>query len=134
MHFSENYQNLKDTINDVIFLAGATTINVFKFSEIVHNYIGGRFINCFNKNDAALFISQPFSDSPIGLRDIFDLHGSTLKIRRIMGEQIPFLNRFAGIENYETDLGHMDYCNNLEKILKKIKCLDEEGTKKISFI
>ena len=108
-YFSENYKNIKDTINDVIFLAGATEMNDWKFNNITEDFVGGRVIHCYNSNDVALFISKPFSESPIGLRRIY----------------------YSKTENYENDLEHMDYCNNLDKILKKI---EKSSGKKISFI
>ena len=48
-HFSKNYPELKEIINDVIFLAGATDmgeIDEFNFNKIVNTFVGGRFINC----------------------------------------------------------------------------------------
>jgi len=110
-YISKNYKNLKGTINDVIFLAGATTMDDKNFSEIVKNFVGGIFIHCFNSNDEALFLSKPFSDSPVGARKI---NSSDNKII-----------------NYETDLGHTNYCCNFGNILKKI---EEKGNKNISFI
>ena len=111
-YFSKNYKTLKDTINDVIFLAGAAEMVDWYFSNIVNNFVGGRVIHCFNPNDVALFFSKPFICSPIGLRSIsID---------------------YSKIENYETDLDHMDYCNNLDKILEKIDTYSYG--KKISFI
>ena len=100
-HFSNKYKNLKGIINDVILLAGATTIDDYEFDRMIYNLVGGRFIHCFNKNDIALFISQPFSSSPIGLREIKTYFPSK-------------------IENYETDLAHTEYCENLDFILNNI--------------
>ena len=100
-NLSSKYKNLKETINDVILLAGATTINDEEFNNIINNFVGGRFIHCFNKNDMALFISQPFSSSPIGLREIKNDTNSK-------------------IENYDTDLAHTEYCENLDFILDNI--------------
>ena len=113
-NFSENYKTQTETINDVIFLAGATTIDKYNLRYIVDKFVGGRFIHCFNKYDSALFVSQPFSDSPIGLNEIW--------------------NYDSKIENYETDLEHTDYCCNLDKILEKIEEKRDKGQKKISFI
>ena len=113
-YFSQNYKTLTETINDVIFLAGATTINEYELRNIVEKFVGGRFIHCFNKNDSALFISKPFSDSPIGLGEIWNYNSK--------------------IENYETDLEHTDYCCNLDKILEKIKEIGNKELKDISFI
>ena len=100
-NLSSKYKNMKETINDVILLAGATTINDEEFNIIINNFVGGKFIHCFNKNDMALFISQPFSSSPIGLREIKNYTNSK-------------------IENYETDLAHTEYCENLDFILDNI--------------
>ena len=111
-HFKKNYKTLKGIINDVIFLAGATEMDDSEFNDIVNEFIGGRVIHCFNANDEALFISTPFSNSPIGIREILKKDKSK-------------------IENYETDLSHMNYCNNLGKILEKI---NNEGNGNISFI
>ena len=109
-HFSNKFGDKEKTINDVILLAGATSINDFQFNKIVNKYVNGRFIHCFNKNDSALFISQPFSDSPIGLRKI---------------------DADSKIENYETDLGHTNYCDNLNYILLNVNKMRKES---ISFI
>ena len=65
-------------------MAGAITIYKYELREIIKNFVRGRFIHCFNKNDFTLFISQPFSHSPIGLGEIW--------------------NYDCKIENYETDL------------------------------
>ena len=62
--------NLKNIINDVILLAGATTIYDYNIKRIVEEFDNGRFINCYNKNDNMLFISQLFSEFLIGLREI----------------------------------------------------------------
>ena len=91
--------NLNNIINDVIFLAGATTVEDYRIREIVEKIVNGRFINCFNKNDNSLFVSLPFSDFPIGLREIYG--GSR-------------------IENYETDFPHTEYCDNLNFILNNV--------------
>ena len=87
----DNYENMEKIINDVILLAGATTMYDIEFNQIVEDYVNGRFIHCFNPNDTALFISQPFSKAPIGIREIYSRNK---------------------IENYETDLEHTNYCNN----------------------
>ena len=105
-YFSENYRDMKTKINDVILLAGATTIDDNKLIKIANEFVKGRFVHCFNKNDRALFISQPFSDSPIGLRKI--------------------KNDYK-IENYETDLGHTDYCCNLDFILCNVNEMRNES-------
>ena len=104
----DNYENMEKIINDVILLAGATTMNDIEFNQIVEDYVNGRFIHCFNPNDTALFISQPFSTAPIGIREIYSRNK---------------------IENYETDLEHTNYCNNLDFILKEVT-----KKSKISFI
>ena len=90
-------------------MAGATTIDDNKLIRIANEFVKGRFIHCFNKNDSALFISQPFSDSPIGLRKI---------------------DKDYKIENYETDLEHTDYCSNLDFILSNVNIMRK---KSISF-
>ena len=105
-----NYKNLTGVINDVIFLAGATELSDYYFNETVNEYVNGRFIHCFNKDDEALFISQPFANLPIGMRE---LEGNIF-------------------ENYETDLSHTNYCKNLDFILESIE--NEYNGKKISFI
>lgn len=109
-HFSQNFSDMDTTIKDVILLAGATSINDFRFNIIVNEFVNGRFIHCFNKKDNALFISQPFSDCPIGLR-------------KIDGDN--------KIENYETDLEHTNYCDNLGFILTNVNKMRK---KSISFI
>ena len=96
-------------INDVIFLAGATELSDYYFNKTVNKYVNGRFIHCFNKDDEALFISQPFANLPIGMREL-------------EGDKF---------ENYETDLSHTNYCKNLDFILENIE--NEYNGKKISF-
>ena len=121
-YFSDNYKEINDVINDVILLAGATTMNDKKFNEKVKKFVKGRFIHCYNKNDFAFFISQPFSESPIGIRKI-DPFCITKGGHRWHSKKDEI------IESYETDLGHTDYCPNLERILYKIPRFP-----KISFI
>ena len=101
----------KMIINDVIFMAGATTFkDRLNWYNIFNNTIGGRIINCYSKSDNILkyLYSNCTGNQPIGNKelDINDGKG---------GKNI--------VENYEfTDLnmGHLDYRERFSEILKRI--------------
>ena len=101
----------KMIINDVTFMAGATTFkNISKYYKIFKKVIGGRIVNCYSKADNILkyLYSNCIGVQPIGINyiDINDGKG---------GKNI--------VENYNfTDLGmgHLDYRERFKDILKRI--------------
>ena len=106
-----SYSDNKCIINNVTFIAGATTFkNKQKWYTIFKNVIGNRIINCYSKRDYILkfLYANCTGNSPIGNQEININDG-------IKGENI--------IENYDfsdLNLGHLDYRNNFNEVIKKI--------------
>ena len=106
-----NRDDGKMVINNVTFLAGATTFrDRLKWYNIFNKVVGGRIVNCYSKVDYILkyLYSNCTGNHPIGNNyiDINDGKG---------GKNI--------IENYDlTDLniGHLDYRKKFSDILKRI--------------
>ena len=100
----------KILINNVIFMAGATTLNNNKWPNIFQNVVGGRIINCYSKMDDVL-------TKLYKLCTINNAIGSDELI--IKDEK----GNFDYVENYDfsdLNLGHREYKKNFEKILKRI--------------
>ena len=101
----------KMIVNDVIFMAGATTFkNRFNWYNIFNKVVGGRIINCYSKADNILtyLYANCTGNQPIGIQNIEINDGKG-------GKNI--------IENYDfTDLniGHLDYREKFSDILKRI--------------
>ena len=106
-----NRDDGKMIINDVTFMAGATTFkNKFSWYNIFKNVVGGRIVNCYSKADNILkyLYSNCTGNEPIGFKEIDINDGKG-------GKNI--------IENYDfTDLniGHLDYREKFKDILKRI--------------
>ena len=98
-------------INDVTFMAGATTFkDKIKWYKIFKKVIGGRIVNCYSKKDNILkyLYSNCTGLEPIGSKEIDINDGKN-------GKNI--------VENYDfTDLnlGHLDYREKFKDILKRI--------------
>ena len=102
----------KCIINDITFIAGATTFkNQLNWYNRFKKIIGGRIVNCYSKKDLVLkllYSNCTGNKLPIGNHEI-DINDG------IGGKNI--------IENFDfTDLnlGHLDYRKNFNKILKRI--------------
>ena len=106
-----NNNDGKTIINDVIFMAGATTFkNRLNWYNIFKKVVGGRIINCYSQADYILkFLYQNCTNNePIGNKNININDG---------------LNGNNIVENYEfTDLnmGHLDYRGKFNDILNRI--------------
>ena len=98
-------------INDVTFMAGATTFkDKIKWYKIFKKVIGGRIVNCYSKKDNILkyLYSNCTGLEPIGSKEIDINDGKS-------GKNI--------VENYDftdLDLGHLDYRDKFKDILKRI--------------
>jgi len=98
-------------INDVIFMAGATTFkNRANWYKIFKKVVGGRIINCYSKSDNILkyLYANCTGNQPIGNKKIDINDGKS-------GKNI--------VENYDfTDLnlGHLDYRDKFNDIIKRI--------------
>ena len=98
-------------INDVTFMAGATTFkDKIKWYKIFKKLIGGRIVNCYSKKDNILkyLYSNCTGLEPIGSKEIDINDGKG-------GKNI--------VENYDfTDLnlGHLDYRDKFKDILNRI--------------
>ena len=98
-------------INDVTFMAGATTFkDKIKWYQIFKKLIGGRIVNCYSKKDNILkyLYSNCTGLEPIGSKEIDINDGKN-------GKNI--------VENYDfTDLnlGHLDYRDKFKDILERI--------------
>ena len=98
-------------INDVTFMAGATTFrNKSKYYKIFKKVIGGRIVNCYSKSDNILkyLYSNCIGNLPIGISNIDINDGKG-------GKNI--------VENYDftdLDMGHLDYRERFKDILKRI--------------
>ena len=110
----EKIKGHRDMINNVLFLAGATVMHEFKknnWRKIFKNNVCGRIINCYSKKDAVLsyLFRICVGKNPIGLFKI-----------NIKDEK----NVYDIIEDYDLSylkLGHLDYRDKFDIILKKIK-------------
>jgi hypothetical protein len=101
----------KNLINDVTFMAGATTFkNKLNWHRILTKLVGGRIINCHSEVDYILkYLYRSCTDKiPIGMRSI-DINDG-INLRNI-------------VENYDfTDLnlGHLNYRDKFDRILERI--------------
>ena len=101
----------KMIINDVIFMAGATTFkDRFNWYNIFKKVVSGRIINCYSKADNILkyLYANCTGNDPIGIKNIEINDGKG-------GKNI--------IENYDftdLDIGHLDYREKFSDILKRI--------------
>ena len=106
-----NKDDGKMIINDITFMAGATTFkDRLNWYKIFNNTVGGRIINCYSKVDNILkyLYSNCTGNEPIGNKELNINDGKG-------GKNI--------VENYEfTDLnmGHLDYRERFSEILKRI--------------
>ena len=106
-----NYNDAKCIINDVTFIAGATTFkNKLNWYNRFNKIIGGRIVNCYSEKDWVLdfLYSNCTGNKPIGSHKI-DINDG------IGGKNL--------VENYDfTDLnmGHLDYRNNFDKVIQRI--------------
>ena len=98
-------------INDVTFMAGATTFKSrSSWYNIFKNIVSGRIVNCYSKSDNILkyLYSNCTGEEPIGIKEVDINDGKN-------GKNI--------VENYDfTDLhlGHLDYREKFKEILKRI--------------
>ena len=98
-------------INDVTFMAGATTFkDRGNWNKIFKEIVSGRIINCYSKSDNILkyLYSNCTGKEPIGIKEVDINDGKN-------GKNI--------VENYDfTDLnlGHLDYREKFNEILKRI--------------
>lgn len=101
----------RNMINNVLFLAGATTIkDNQKWKSIMQTVIGGRIINVYSSHD--LVLSKLFE---------FCVDNTAIGTRELIIKDEKDLNNI--VENYDVsdlELGHLDYRKNFGKILKKI--------------
>ena len=106
------YNDNKCIIKDVTFIAGATTFkNKINWYNRFKRVVGGRIINCYSKEDyiLKLLYKNCTGNAPIGNSELIISNG--LK----GGKNI--------IENYDFSdlkLGHLDYRQNFNKVVKRI--------------
>ena len=107
----------RDMINNVLFMGGATVMHEFKkntWKKIFKKNVCGRIINCYSKHDAVLsyLFRICVGKNPIGLSKI------NLKDEK---------REYDIVEDYDfsyLELGHLDYRDKFDIILKKIKYLN----------
>ena len=106
------YDDNKCIINDVTFIAGATTFkNKINWYNRFKRVVGGRIINCYSDKDyiLKLLYKNCTGNAPIGNHAININNG--------------FKDGKNIIENYDFSdlkLGHLDYRKNFNKIIKRI--------------
>ena len=104
-------KGVRNMINNVLFLAGATTIKDNQnWKKIMISVVGGRIINVYSSHD--LVLSKLFK---------FCVDNTAIGTRELILKDENNLNNI--IENYDVSdlkLGHLDYRKNFSKILKKI--------------
>jgi hypothetical protein len=104
-------KGVRNMINNVLFLAGATTIKDNQnWKKIVQTVVGGRVINVYSSHD--LVLSKLFK---------FCVDNTAIGTKELIIKDENNLNNI--IENYDVSdlkLGHLDYRKNFSKILKKI--------------
>ena len=104
-------KGVRNMINNVLFLAGATTIKDNQnWKQIVQTVVGGRIINVYSSHD--LVLSKLFK---------FCVDNTAIGTKELIIKDENNLNNI--IENYDVSdlkLGHLDYRKNFSKILKKI--------------
>ena len=96
-----------DILNDVIFIGGATDLNMDKYPNILNN-IGGRIINIFSENDELL---KEYNEDSLGLKVLFNnsLYKTSHSIINInlslkIVNQYDYLNEITRIINEEIKL------------------------------
>ena len=110
----EKIKGHRNMINNVLFFGGATVMQQFKkntWRKIFKNNVCGRIINCYSKHDAILsyLFRICVGKNPIGLHKI-----------NLADEK----REYDIIEDYDFSylkLGHLDYRNKFDIILKTIK-------------
>jgi len=104
-------KGIRNMINNVLFLAGATSIkDNNNWKNILQTVVGGRIINVYSSHD--LVLSKLFK---------FCVDNTAIGTRELIIRDENNLNNI--IENYDVsdlELGHLDYRKNFSKILKKI--------------
>ena len=111
------FKKNKFMINNVLLMGGATVIEESeknKWRDIFKDNIAGRIINCYSKCDNVLsyLFKSCILNTPIGIQKL-DIKGED-------GES-PI------VEDYDFSdipLGHLDYRNNFDKILKRTNLFD----------
>jgi hypothetical protein len=99
-------------INNVMFLAGATTIeNKNKWNKYFNKIISGRIINCYSQKDKVLkyLYNICVNKEPIGNYEL------------ICNDINNFNNRVENYDFTDLELGHLDYRDNLRIIMQKVK-------------
>ncbi len=99
-------------INNVLFLAGATTIeNKIKWQKYFNKIVSGRIINCFSKEDKILqyLYKLCVNKIPIGSDELICCNENNEK------------NRVENFDLSEFGIGHLDYRENLKFIMQKVK-------------
>ena len=97
-------------INNVLFLAGATTIeNKNKWNKYFNKIVSGRIINCFSKEDKILqyLYKLCVNKIPIGSYELICENNEN--------------NRVENYDLSEFGIGHLDYRENLKFIMQKVK-------------
>ena len=96
-----------DILNDVIFIGGATDLNMDKYPNILNN-IGGRIINIFSENDDLL---KEYNEDSLGLKVLFNnslykISHSIININLSLKivNQYDYLNEITRIINEEIKL------------------------------
>ena len=111
------FKKNKFMINNVLLMGGATVIEESeknKWRDIFKDNVAGRIINCYSKCDNVLsyLFKSCILNTPIGIQKL-DIKGED-------GES-PI------VEDYDFSdipLGHLDYRNNFDKILKRTNLFD----------
>ena len=113
----DEFKNNKFMSNNVLLMGGATVIEESeknKWRDIFKENVAGRIINCYSKCDNVLSIlfKSCIFNTPIGIQ--------TLDIKS-EDEEYPI------VEDYDfsdIELGHLDYRNKFDIILKRINLFD----------
>ena len=96
-----------DILNDVIFIGGATDLNMDKYPNILNN-IGGRIINIFSENDELL---KEYNEDSLELKILFNnslyktshsIININLSLKNV--NQYNYLNEITRIINEEIKL------------------------------
>ena len=106
-----SYNDNKCIINNVTFIAGATTFkNKLNWYHRFKKVVAGRIINCYSKGDYILkfLYANCTGNKPIGNHEVIINDGDKGK------------NIFENYDFTDINLGHLSYRNNFNEVIKKI--------------
>ena len=106
-----SYNDNKCIINNITFIAGATTFkNKLNLYNRFKKVVAGRIINCYSKGDYILkfLYANCTGNKPIGNHEVIINDGNKGK------------NIFENYDFTDINLGHLSYRNNFNEVIKKI--------------